>query len=40
MVAHHYLNALELARAAGQEIGALADRAQARCVMRATAPRP
>ena len=29
MVAHHYLNALELTRAAGREDGVLADRAQA-----------
>jgi hypothetical protein len=29
MVAHHYVNALELARAAGQDVGALVDRARA-----------
>jgi len=29
MVAHHYVNALELARAAGQDDGALVDRARA-----------
>ena len=31
MVAHHYANALELARAAGQDVGGLAVRARLRC---------